>query len=106
MHPLLAASLLEQAAALARGEVSSRELVLAHLDRIERVNPLLNAVVALAPEGALAAADRADRERAKGRRQGILHGVPMTIKDCLDTAGVVSTGGTLGRVGFVPERDA
>jgi amidase len=106
MHRLLAASLVEQAAALARGEVSSRELVLAHLDRIEQVNPLLNAVVALAPESALAAADRADRERAEGRRHGVLHGVPMTIKDCLDTAGVVTTGGTLGRVGFVPDRDA
>jgi len=106
MHPLLAASLLEQAAALSRGEVSSRELVLAHLDRIERVNPLLNAVVATAAEAALAAADRADRARARGRPCGVLHGVPMTIKDCLDTAGVASTGGTLGRAGFVPERDA
>jgi len=106
MQSLLAASLLEQSAALARGEISSRELVLAHLAQIERVNPKLNAVVTLAPEQALAQAERADRARTQRRAHSPVHGVPMTIKDGLDTAGVVSTGGTLGRAHFVPERDA
>jgi len=106
MQPLLATSLVEQAAALARGDISSRELVLAHFEQIARVNPLLNAVVALDSDSALAAAERADGERARGRARSLVHGVPMTIKDGLDTAGVVSTGGTLGRAQFVPERDA
>jgi amidase len=106
MHPLLSASVAEQVAAIAQGSISSRELVLAHLDRIARVNPRLNAVVTVAVEEALAAADRADRERARGRRHGALHGVPMTIKDALDTAGVVTTGGTLGRSAHVPSCDA
>jgi amidase len=106
MRALLSASLAEQAAALADGALSSRELVLAHIAQIERVNPVLNAVVALAAEQALAAADRADRARVAGRAKGRLFGLPMTIKDGLDTAGVLSTGGTLGRKHFVPERDA
>jgi amidase len=106
MQSLLAASLLEQSAALARGDISSRELVLAHLEQIERVNAPLNAVVTLGAEHALATAERADRERAEGRACGPVHGVPMTIKDGLDTAYLRSTGGTLGRARFVPERDA
>jgi amidase len=106
MHPLLAASLAEQSAALDSGELSVRELVQLHLDQIARVDPRLNAVVTLAAEQALEAAARADRERSRRGRRGLLHGLPMTIKDGLDTAGVVTTGGTLGRANFVPAKDA
>jgi amidase len=98
------------AAALARAirnkEVSSEDVVKAHLQRIEVVNPRLNAVVQIAAEEALAQARAADTALAKGAVRGPLHGVPMTIKDCLDTAGVISTGGTTGRAAFVPAHDA
>jgi amidase len=86
--------------------ISAREAVRLHIARIEAVNPHINAVVANCFERALEEARRADEAIAKGRTLGPLHGVPMTIKDSFDTEGVVSTGGTLGRKQFVPERDA
>lgn len=87
-------------------QISAVELVEAHLRRIEVVNPPLNAVVALAADAALAQARAADAALARGDVLGQLHGVPMTIKDSLDTAGVVSSWGTPGRANFVPEADA
>ncbi len=87
-------------------QVSSEEVVDAHLRRIEEVNPALNAVVVVTAERALSEARAADSALAKGNYKGRLHGVPMTIKDALETAGVVSTGGTKGRASFVPEQDA
>jgi amidase len=89
---------------LRRGELSSEAVTRAYLDRIEAVNPRLNAVVQLRREAALAEARAADRAPKEGR--GALHGVPVTIKDSLDTAGIVSTGGTKGRAAYVPEADA
>jgi amidase len=98
------------AAALAKAiraqEVSSREVVLACLERIEQVNPKLNAVVQVNAESALAQARQADDELCHGQIRGLLHGVPMTIKDSLDTAGMVTTAGTKGRIGFLPQTDA
>jgi amidase len=88
------------------GEISSREVVDACLARIAEVNPRLNAVVALRSEHARHEADAADRAREKGELAGPLHGVPMTIKDSFDTAGLVSTWGTTGRRKFVPATDA
>ena len=87
-------------------EVSSEEAVRAFLDRIEAVNPKINAVVTLAADRAIKEARQADAELARGSCRGLLHGVPMTIKDSFDTAGVVSTAGTEGRWDFVPKRDA
>ena len=92
------------AAALRRGELSSLDVTRACLDRIEAVNPRLNAVVQLRAEAALAEARRADTVPAAQR--GALHGLPMTIKDSLDTAEMISTGGTKGRAAFVPAADA
>ena len=86
--------------------VSAVEVVQAHLDRIEEVNDRLNAVVRLCAERALDEAREADAALARGESKGPLHGVPMTLKDSLDTEGVVTTGGTLGRRTFVPERDS
>jgi amidase len=57
-------------------------------------------------QGALREAQAADQALARGQTVGALHGVPMTIKDSLDTAGIISTGGTMGRAHFVPEQDA
>lgn len=87
-------------------KVSSEEVVKAYLKRIEAVNPKLNAVVQLTAEAALAEAHAADAALARGDVKGPLHGVPMTIKDSLNTAGVVSTGGTKGLASFVPKEDA
>src|SRR5207237_10071136 len=74
-------SAVELAAMIRDREVSSREVVLAHLDRIEAVNPQLNAIVSLLPDQALAAADAADRAVADGASLGPLHGVPCTVKE-------------------------
>src|SRR5262245_19756015 len=87
-------------------EVSAVEVLEACLQRIEAVNPKLNAVVHLAADSARAQAQHADAALARGDSNGPLHGVPMTIKDSLDTAGVISTGGTKGRASYVPTADA
>lgn len=76
---------------IARKEVSSREVVQAHLDRIDAVNPWINAVVRRFDDEALAAADSADKAVAAGAALGVLHGVPVTIKENLDLAGTPTT---------------
>ena len=106
MSELIYASATAVAKAIRTKEVSSEEVVKAYVQRIKDVNPQLNAVVRLDAEGALVEARRSDEELAKGDLRGPLHGVPMTIKDALDTAGVISSGGTQGRSSFVPEQDA
>jgi amidase len=87
-------------------QVSSVEVIQAHLDRIAEVNPKLNAVVQLCADRALEEAADADAALARDDATGPLHGVPMTLKDSLDTEGVVTTGGTTGRRDFVPDQDA
>ena len=94
------------AQAIRDGDVSAVEVVQAHLERIDDVNDRLNAVVKLCAERALDEAREADAALARRESKGALHGVPMTLKDSLDTEGVVTTGGTLGRRTFVPERDS
>ena len=101
---LRALPLTRLAAGLRSGQLSSEDVTRAHLDRIEAVNPKLNAVVLLRREAALQEARAADGVPREARRP--LHGVPVTIKDSLDTAGIVTTGGTKGRTGFVPAEDA
>jgi amidase len=86
--------------------ISSRELLEAYLARIERLNPTINAVVTLSPERAFEEADRADADTARGRFAGPLHGLPITVKDAIETAGIVSTGGAVELVGHVPKADA
>jgi amidase len=86
--------------------ISSVDAVKACYARIDAVNPKINAVVAFCRERALAEAAEADALLAAGKNKGALHGVPFTIKDSFDTAGLVSTGGTLGRKDFVPGKDA
>ena len=87
-------------------EVSSVAVVNACYARIDAVNPKINAVVTLCRERALAEAQLADEALAAGKVLGPLHGVPFTIKDSFDTEGVLSTGGTLGRKGYIPGKDA
>jgi amidase len=95
----------EVAALIAARDISSEEAVRACLARIEAVNDRLNAVVALAPR-ALDQARDADAALARGETRGPLHGVPFTLKDSLDTAGVTTTAGTTGWRHRVPPRDA
>ena len=87
-------------------KISSVEVVRLCLERIEQVNPRIHAVVTVCRERALAEAAEADAALAGGRSVGALHGVPMTMADVLDTAGIVSTGGTPGQREHVPAGDA
>ena len=82
------------------------EVVDAHLDRIAEVNPRLNAVVQVTAEAARARAREADAALTRGELWGPLHGLPMTVKDSLATAGVVTTAGTPGLRSYVPRTDA
>jgi amidase len=95
-----------QAAALRSGACSARELVEAHLARIERVDPLVNAIVTRTPERALAAADAADQRRARGEQLPLLHGLPTAHKDLQDTASVRTTYGSRAYREHVPEVDS
>jgi amidase len=87
------------------GEISARELLDAHLDRIERINPGLNAIVTLDAEGARAAADAADAALAAGERVGPLHGLPVAHKDTHATGGMRTTWGSPLHADTVPARD-
>ena len=93
-------------AALLRGRsLSATELVGAHLARIERINPAVNAIVTVVGERALAAAAEADRRSAAGEPLPPLHGLPIAHKDLVDTAGVRTTYGSPSYADHVPEAD-
>jgi amidase len=83
---------IELAAAIARGEVSSREVVDAHLERIERINPRVNALHVTLAERARADAAQADRLLASGATVGPLHGVPFSVKENVDVATATTWG--------------
>lgn len=94
------------AAAIRAKETSSRELLDHYLDRIQRLNPPINAVVTLDVERARRRADAADAALMRGESWGPLHGVPMTIKDAYETAGIRTTGGAEKFAEHVPGTDA
>ena len=83
------------ARAIASKEISSRQAVQSALERIERVNPALNAIVQVLAEEALAAADTADAAVRAGYRLGPLHGVPVTTKVNVDQRGCATTNGVV-----------
>jgi amidase len=85
--------------ALADGRVTSRQLVLAYLARIGQHNHRLNAVASVNPR-ALEEADALDRERAQGRLRGPLHGIPIALKDNINTLGMPTTGGAVAFEGL------
>ena len=87
---------------IAQREVSSVEVVTAFLERIDGVNPIVNAIVTLVPEQALMEAALADRARTP---LGPLHGLPIAIKDLVDTAGIRTTYGSPLYADHVPETD-
>jgi amidase len=105
-NPIITSSASELAAAIRSKKLTSKEIVEAHLERIAAVNPKLNAVVQLTADTARKEAEEADAALARGEIKGPLHGVPMTVKDTLETTGVICTGGTKGRANYVPKADA
>ena len=94
---MCACSIAELARLIRTKSVSCKEIVQAHLNRIEQVNPRLNAVVQLRAQAALLEAEQADIALAHGQSIGPLHGIPMTIKDSFDCRDLISSAGTLGR---------
>ena len=96
----------EIAAAIRLRRASPLEVLEMYLERIARYNPALNAICTLDEAGARARAREADAALARGELWGPLHGVPMTIKDALETAGLRTTGGYPPLANHVPEKDA
>lgn len=92
--------------AIRRRAMSVCEVVEAHLNRIRRYNPALNAIVTVDEEGALRRAREADAALERGESWGPLHGVPFTLKDCLITAGVRTTAGHPPLSDYVPTQDS
>jgi amidase len=99
-------SAVELAARVRRKEVSAREVMSAHLARIERVNGAVNAIVTLVAERALADAARADEQMARGGPAGVLHGLPVAHKDLVETAGIRTTRGSPFYRDYIPPKDA
>ena len=103
---LVFASASAQAAAIRQRAVSAETLVAACLDRIARLNLTINAVIALRAEAAVERARAADAALARGDLWGTLHGVPITVKDSFDVAGLPSTFGLPELRANVPTHDA
>jgi amidase len=106
VHELLQLSAIRQAEAIRSRQISSEELVRAHLERIAAVNPALKAVVQLDPAASLESARAADQRLAAGDPPGPFHGIPFTAKDWLETADFVCAGGFVERRDYRPKRDA
>ena len=95
------ASIPEIQNALAQKRVTSRELVTQYLARIATYDRMLHSLVTVNPN-ALKEADERDRERAQGRVRGPLHGIPIALKDNIQTTDMPTTGGALAFAGYVP----
>jgi fatty acid amide hydrolase len=87
------------------GEITSKEVVEAHIRRIEDVNPNLNALVIPLFDEALAQAEAADKQQVNGEPLGLLHGVPVTIKEQFHVAGTQTTLGLENQVGNIASED-
>lgn len=105
MSELWASDAVTLAGLLRRREVSAREVTGAHIERIEAVNPVVNAIVTRTFEQAMAHATAADSALARGEAPGLLHGLPVAHKDLVDTCGVRTTYGSLAYADNVPQRD-
>jgi amidase len=99
-------SAVELAEAIRTQQVSSHEVIEAHLRRIEAVNPSINAVVVVMAEQSLKAAEAADRAVAAGAVLPSFHGVPFTVKENIDVAGTPTTQGFRALANAYPRRDA
>jgi aspartyl-tRNA(Asn)/glutamyl-tRNA(Gln) amidotransferase subunit A len=99
-------SISEAAELLRRKQITPVDLATACLDRIERLNPLLNAFITVTHEGAMTQARVAEDEIQRGQWRGPLHGIPIGLKDLIDTAGVRTTCGSALFADRVPTEDA
>jgi amidase len=99
------ATIPEMQNAMREGRVTSRDLVVQYLIRIALYNNRLNGIIAVNPR-ALAEAEARDRERAQGKVRGPLHGIPIALKDNIQTTDMPTTGGALAFTGFVPPYEA
>jgi amidase len=99
------ATIPEMQLAMEEGRVTSRQIVEAYLQRIAIYEDKINATITVNPN-ALAEADRLDRERAEGRVRGPLHGIPIALKDNINTNDLPTTGGALALEGYTPPYDA
>ena len=107
MNDVLALSGLAQGRLIREGVISSAELIEAHLERIDEVNPTLNAAVEVLRLAARGGAEAADKRHAEGASLGPFDGVPFSIKDSIEVAGTRCTAGTLGLRDAAPsEQDA
>jgi amidase len=97
---------IELARRIRQKQVSARDVMSAHLARIERVNPKINAIVTLVADRAMADAAKADEQQAHGRPLGPLHGLPVAHKDLVPTAGIRTTFGSPFYKDNVPTKDA
>jgi aspartyl-tRNA(Asn)/glutamyl-tRNA(Gln) amidotransferase subunit A len=91
---------------LKKKQISPLEITKSYLERIGKLNPKLNAYLAMAEDGALAAAKKAEREIRQGNYRGPLHGIPLSIKDNIATKGVITTAGSKILADWVPDHDA
>ena len=105
MTDLVTKSLTQLAKLIRSRSVSPVEILEAHLDQISRLNPGLNAIVNVAPD-LIDRAQLAEAAVSRGENPGSLHGVPVTIKDTIETQGLVSTSGSVRRADFIPQHDA
>ena len=98
--------ILETSELLRRGTVSPVELTTECLDRIKNLNPALNAFITVTAESALQEARQAETEIRRGEWRGPLHGIPLALKDLIDTAGVLTTAASLMFKDRIPTEDA
>jgi amidase len=99
------ATIPEMQAAMTQGRTTSRQIVTEYLLRIARYNRRLNAVITVNPN-ALQEADARDHERAQGKLRGPLHGIPIALKDNMQTMDMPTTGGALAFDGLIPPYEA
>jgi amidase len=96
----------EQSGLIRSKKISAEQLIRAHLDQIERLNPTLNAIVTLTADSAMEEAASADKKIAANESVGVLHGLPVAHKDLFLTKGVRTTFGSLAFKDFVPDVDS
>ena len=99
-------SILQTGELLRKGSISPVELTTECLARIEKLNPKLNAFITVTAESALAEARQAEAEIRRGDWRGPLHGIPIALKDLIDTAGVRTTAASLLFKDHIPTEDA
>src|SRR5689334_5715617 len=100
------ASITDLGALIRTKHASSAEIVAAAIERTQRLDPKLNTYITFLPDRALQQAREADAELAAGHDRGPLHGIPVSIKDHIDTAGIPTSAGAKSRLTNIPASDA